>query len=108
MKTHLESVDLMVTTKKNSLPTSKPVAGRFRLSPEMDTASFVEEDAVVIIGEPKSKRVMHGRTCAVYWHPEKERYSIRIAINPKDPRAKLIAELDFETCIDFIRRRGVK
>ena len=61
MKTLVEKVDISITTIKNTLPQEKPVAGKFRISEDCETASFVEEDAVVIYGDPKSKRLMRRR-----------------------------------------------
>lgn len=106
MKTTIEKVDISITTKKNSLPTSKAVAGRFRLYEENTKATFVEEEsATVIYGESKSRRVLQGKTCSVWWNPEKERYTIRITVAPSKKSSKLMAELDFETCISCIERR---
>ena len=45
MKTLVEKVDISITTIKNTLPQEKPVAGKFRISENCETASFVEEDA---------------------------------------------------------------
>ena len=80
MKTFIEKVDISITTKKNSLPT-KPVAGRFKIAPSCDIASFIEEDATIIFGESKSKRIMQGKHCAVYWDSKRERYRISISID---------------------------
>ncbi|MBR6032992.1 MAG: hypothetical protein IKP36_13720 [Bacteroidaceae bacterium] len=106
MKTTYEGVSLSVTTKKNATPEGKLLAGRLNVHKNAEKADFTEEEgAVVIYGEPKSKRIMQGRTCAVYWNPEKKQYLVRIRIDTgrKDP--KLIAELDFEECMNFIGRR---
>ena len=43
MKTLVEKVDISITTIKNTLPQEKPVAGKFRISENCETASFVEE-----------------------------------------------------------------
>ena len=76
MKTLVEKVDISITTIKNTLPQEKPVAGKFRISENCETASFVEEDAVVIYGDPKSKRLMRGKGCSVWYNPEKKTYKI--------------------------------
>lgn len=104
MRSHIEKVDLSVTTKKNSLPTSKPVAGRFRLSPTLDEASFVEEDCIVIYGEAKSKRLMQGKSCSVWWNPEKRTYKVCVSMTTERPSVNQ-AEWSFEDCLNFIRRR---
>lgn len=105
MKAHIENVNLSVTTRKNALPTSKAVAGRFRLSPEMDTASFVEEEGLrVICGEPKTKRLMQGCGFSVRYAPEEETYIVRVTMKP-DPLAIKIATWNFEECINYIKRK---
>ena len=105
MKAHIENVNLSVTTRKNALPTSKAVAGRFRLSPEMDTASFVEEeDTKVICGEPKTKRLMVGRGYSVRYNPEEGTFIVRVAMKG-DPLSVTKAEWNFEECISYIKRK---
>ena len=105
MKTHIENVNLSVTTKKNSLPTSKPVAGSFRLSPELDTASFVEEErAKIVIGEAKTKRLMTGRGYSVRYNPEEGTFIVRVAMKP-DPLSVTKATWNFEECISYIKRK---
>ena len=53
MKTLVEKVDISITTIKNTLPQEKPVAGKFRISENCETASFVEEDAVRHLWRPE-------------------------------------------------------
>ncbi len=86
MKTLVEKVDISITTIKNALPQEKP------------------ENATVIVGESKSKRIMQGRRCAVYWNPEKERFKICISV-PPTKAAAVVAECDFEECMKVICRR---
>ena len=104
MKTFIEKVDISITTKKNSLPT-KPVAGRFKIAPSHGIASFIEEDATIIFGESKSKRIMQGKHCAVYWDSKKERYRISISIDPTQSGAFVLAECDYEDCVTCIKRK---
>ena len=104
MKTIVEKVDISITTKNNALPT-KPVAGRFRIAPSCDVASFIEEDATIIFGESKRKRIMQGKHCAVYWNPEKGRYRISISIDPTQAGAFVLAECDYEDCVTCIKRK---
>ena len=104
MKTFIEKVDISITTKKNSLPT-KPVAGRFKIAPSHGIASFSEDDATIIYGESKSKRIMQGKHCAVYWNPEKEKYRISISIDPTQSGAFVLAECDYEDCVTCIKRK---
>lgn len=104
MKTTIEKVDISITTKKNSLPTSKAVAGRFRLYEENTKAAFKEEEgASVIYGEAHTKRLMRGKNCSVHWHDEKKKYLIRIYVDPNVSPAQ--PEWDFEECMNFIRRK---
>lgn len=103
MRTLVEKVDISISTKKNALPTSKPVAGRFRMSPDLGNASFEEEDAVVIYGDPKSKRLMRGKGCSVWYNPEKKTYKICVQVNPDESPAR--PEWAFEECMNFIKRR---
>lgn len=105
MKSIIEKVDISITTIKNALPQEKPIAGRFQLSDDCSAAVFKEEEnATVIIGESKSKRIMQGRRCAVYWNSEKERFKICISV-PPTKAAVIAAECDFEDCLNYIKRR---
>ena len=105
MKTFVEKVDISITTIKNALPQEKPVAGKFQISDDCTVAVFKEEEnATVIIGESKSKRIMQGRRCAVYWNSEKERFKICISV-PPTRGAAVVAECDFEECMKAIIRR---
>ena len=105
MKTIVEKCDIHITTIKNMLPQEKPVAGKFQLSDDCSAAVFKEEEnAHVFVGESKSKRIMQGRRCAVYWNPEKERFKICISV-PPTKAAVIAAECDFEDCLNAIKRR---
>ena len=105
MKTFVEKCDIHITTIKNVLPQEKPVAGKFQLSDDCSVAVFKEEEnATVIIGESKSKRIMQGSRCAVYWNPVKERFRICISVSPVKS-AIIAAECDFEDCLNAIKRR---
>ena len=105
METIVEGVDISITTIKNALPQEKPVVGKFLISEDCTAAVFKEEDATVIFGESKSKRIMQGKHCAVYWNPEKERYRISISIDPTQSGAFVLAECDYEDCVTCIKRR---
>ena len=101
----VKKVDISITTIKNALPQEKPVAGKFQISEDCTAAVFKEEEnATVIIGESKSKRIMQGTRCAVYWNPEKERFKICISV-PPTKAAAVVAECDFEECMKVICRR---
>ena len=105
MRTLVEKVDISITTIKNALPQDKPVAGKFQISDDCTAAVFKEEkNATIIIGESKSKRIMQGQRCAVYWNPEKERFKICISV-PPTRAAAIVAECDFEECMKAIKRR---
>ena len=105
MKAHIENVNLSVTTLKNALPVSKAVAGRFRLSPEWDTASFVEEEGTrVVCGEPKTRRLMAGNGYSVRYSPEEKKYIVRVTMQG-DPLSVTKATWNFEECINYIRRK---
>ena len=104
MKVQLEKVALSVTTKGSSMPTRKPVAGNFRMSPKWDTASFVEDEkACVIYGDPKARCLKRGRLCSVWWHPEKKQYKIALRIDPKE--SPMFPQCAFEDCMNYIKRR---
>jgi len=105
MKTTIEKVDISITTKRNALPVSRPVAGKFRLGATLEKASFVEEeDAKVIIGGSNTERIRRGRDCSVYWNPVKEEFRMHLTIG-NNSRSIILAECNFEDCIDFIKRR---
>ena len=105
MKKKKKKCDIHITTIKNALPQEKPVAGKFQISDDCSVAVFKEEEnATVIIGESKSKRIMQGQRCAVYWNSEKERFKICISV-PPTRAAVIAAECDFEDCLNTIRRR---
>ena len=105
MKTKLEKVDLSITTIKNSIPTSKPVTGRMRVSADMESASFVETDGKVILGEGKCVRVYRGQNCSVWHDAEKDEYRIRVTLKKVDNQSTMMAQCDFEECMNFIIRR---
>lgn len=105
MKTFVEKCDIHITTIKNVLPQAKPVAGKFQLSDDCSAAMFKEEEnATVIIGDRKSRRIMQGPRCAVYWNTEKKRFKICISV-PPTMSAATVAECDFEECMKAISRR---
>jgi len=105
MRTTIESVDVSVTTKKNALPTSKPLHGRFHLSPDFEKASFEEEEGeAVFFGERKSRRVFRGRNCAVHYNAEENKFIIRVQVLANRPSLEA-ALLDCEECLNFIDRR---
>ena len=105
MKALVEKCDIHITTIKNALPQEKPVAGKFQISDDCSVATFKEEEnAHIIIGPSKSKRIMQGRRCAVYWNTEKEQFKICISV-PPTRAAVIVAECDFEECLNAIKRR---
>lgn len=105
MRTTFEKMDVTVTTKKNALPTSKAVHGRFHLSADFEKASFVEEEGeAVIFGERKSRRVFRGRNCSVHYNPEEDKYIIRVQVLA-NKRSLDAAEWDCEECLGFIGRK---
>ena len=108
MKVYREGVNLSVTTRANSMPTEKPAIGRFLMSAEWDTASFVEEeDATVIIGERNTKRLYRGKNCSVMWDKKNQRYKISLLIAP-DFLALAKSEWDYEECANYIRKQLMK
>ena len=105
MRTRIENVNVHITTIKNSLPTSKPAFGRFRVLPEQHVASFIEENGKVISGEGKSVRLLKGKNYSVWYDTERERYKIRIVVEPSERGADMMAACDFEECLNYIKRR---
>lgn len=99
-------MDVHITTLANCLPASKPAFGRFRVLPEQHVASFIEEESkVVICGEGKSRRLLRGKNYSVWYNAEKNQYKVRITLKPSDLTAAMMAQCDFEECINFIKRR---
>ena len=95
---------LLEVKTKGGLQLEKPIAGRLRVNEEMDEADFWEEEgATVIYGEPNTKRLMQGNHCSVWWNKKKKRYVIRVTCDPN--YSPVIAECDFENCMNFIKRR---
>ena len=105
MKTNLEKVDLSITTIKNSIPTSKAITGRMRVSADMESASFVEEEGKVILSEGKCSRVYRGQNCSVWYDAEKDEYRIRVTLKKVDNQSTMMATCDFEECLNYIIRR---
>jgi len=105
MKTRLEKVDLSITTIKNSIPTSKAVTGRMRVSADMESATFVEEEGKVILSEGKCSRVYRGQNCSVWYDAEKDEYRIRVTLKKVDNPSTMMAQCDFEECLNYIIRR---
>ena len=105
MRAHLENVDLHITTRKNGLPTSKPAVGRFRVHPDQSAASFIEEEGKVIFGEGHSRRLMRGKGYSVWYDEKNERYLVRVTLKPTDKAYLMMAQCDFEECINFIEKK---
>ena len=102
MKTIIESCELTISHRRN-MSEGKPLAGRIYVNGEDGKADFTEsENATVIFGEPKSRRVLQGKSCSVWWNPEKERYTIRISMSP-NMSSVLLSECDYEECITYIK-----
>lgn len=98
-------MDVHITTLKNCLPTSKPAFGRFRVLPDKSAASFIEEGGRVISGEGKARRVLRGKNFSVWFDEENGQYRIRVVLKASDAAAAMMAQCDFEECINYIRRR---
>ena len=106
MKTIIQSCELTISHRRKYLAEDKPLAGRILVN-DLDNgkATFDEwEGATVICGEPKSRRVLQGKTCSVWWNPEKERYTIRISVAP-NMDAAMLSECDYEECIAYVKRK---
>ena len=105
MEMTIKKVDLSITTKRNALPTSKPVAGKFHLGANLGKASFVEEEnATVIFGKSNTERLLRGENYSIHWNRKKKMYIVRLQVYPT-PISLRDAEWNFEDCVDFIKRR---
>ena len=62
-------------------------------------------DVKVISGEGKSVRLLKGKNYSVWYDTERERYKIRIVVEPSGRGADMMATCDFEECLNYIKRR---
>lgn len=103
MKTIIEGIDLIMETKKNSLPTQSGILGFLKVNSDLTTASFKEECPSVLF-ERKSIRLKHGNGFNVSFNPEKNAYRITIGIDANEPNWSK-AVLDFTHCLDYVEGR---
>ncbi len=104
MNAIIEKVDVSVTTRMNSLPTSKAALGRFRLSEGLDAASFEETGVAELLGESRSRRVFRKENASIWWNADKRRYRVCISVSC-DPLSAMQGEWDAEECMNILRRR---
>ncbi len=103
-RTIIEGTTLIIDRKTKVTPYGKVMAGRLDVDDEGEINHFKEEDdAKIIFGLQKSKPVMRGNMCSVWWNPEKQRYTIRIQVDPK--QEPLFPRNRFEDCMNFLGRR---
>ena len=106
VKTIFERIELAVETKKNCMPNSKVILGRLAVDRRGEHARFEEtEQDIITIGVRHSRRVMHGKRCAVWWNPVKEKYRVCITIDPQESDALQKANFDFDDCYSFLAKR---
>lgn len=104
MNVQIDSAVLHVSASNAVLQGNKTATGRFSISGDWDEAVFTEQEGTLICGESKSRRVKKGKNYSIWWNPDKERYTVRIIV-PPDQRGALLAECDFEECINYIRMK---
>ena len=104
MKSTINGVKLTIDSKKNSLPISNGIFGFLKLKHDMTVASFKEEWPSAIF-ERKSIRLKQGRGFTVSFNPENNTYRITLSVHADNPDWYLLADDNFECCMDFVEKR---
>ena len=104
MKTIIEGIDLIMKTKKNSLPTQSGILGFLKVNSDLTTASFKEEWPSALF-ERKSIRLKQGRGFTVSFNPENNTYRITLSVHADNPDWYLLVDDNFECCMDYIEKR---
>ena len=104
MKTTICGVKLIVDTKKNILPIGKGIFGFLKLKHDLSSAEFKEETPTCLY-ERKSIRLKRGRGFYVSFNPENNTYRITISVNADTPDWYMVADENFEHCLNFVERR---
>ena len=109
MKTVTVIEGCKLKVQSNGYPSpNKPIVGNLTVSGEEAKASFIEDDtAKVIIGERKSRQVLRGKYCSVWYHPEKKRYTVRVSVE-LTKSGIIDGELDAEICFNYLKRQLTK
>ena len=103
MKTIIEGIDLIMKTKKNSLPTQSGILGFLKVNSDLTTASFKEEWPSAVF-EKKTIRLKQGPGYSVRFNPEKNLYRICISIDADNPAWMTVVE-NFGNCMNFVEKR---
>ena len=104
MKTTICGVKLIGASKKNILPIGKGIFGFLKLKHDLSSAEFKEETPTCLY-ERKSIRLKHGRGFYVSFNPENNTYRITISVNADTPDWYMVADENFEHCLNFVERR---
>ena len=104
MKSTICGVKLTIDSKKNILPIGKGIFGFLKLKHDLSSAEF-KEDWPSVLFERKSIRLRHGRGFNVSFNPENNTYRITISVNADTPDWYLVADENFEHCLNFVERR---
>lgn len=104
MKSTIHGVKLTIDSKKNILPIGKGIFGFLKLRSDLSVAEFKEEWPSVLF-ERKSIRLRHGRGFNVSFNPENNTYRITISINAGTPDWYLVADENFEECINYVEKK---
>lgn len=104
MKSTICGVKLCIDSKKNILPIGKGIFGFLKLKHDLSSAEFKEENPTCLY-ERKSIRLKRGRGFHVSFNPENNTYRITISVNADTPDWYLVADENFEECINFVEKR---
>ena len=105
MRTIFENIRLTVTTEKNVLPVGKTIFGSLKIANDMSNARFREEPYPFETILRKSIRLKHGNGFTVSFNPENNTYRITLSVHADNPDWYLLADDNFECCMDFVEKR---
>lgn len=104
MKSIINGVKLTIESKKNCLPIGKGIFGFLKLRSDLAVAEFHEETLSGLF-ERKSIRLKRGRGYSVSFNPENNTYRITLSVHADDPDWFLLADDNFECCMNYIGKR---
>ena len=104
MKSIINGVRLTIESEKNSLPINNGIFGFLKLRHDLSGADFKEECPTVLF-ERKSIRLKQGRGFTVSFNPENNTYRITLSVHSDNPDWFLLADDNFEYCMDYIEKR---
>ena len=105
MTTIFERIRLSVMTEKNVLPAGKTLFGSLKIGKDLANARFREEPYPFETILRKSFRLKQGKGYTLSFNPEKNMYRITISVNADTPDWYMVADENFEHCLNFVERR---